>query len=189
MPTWDLLSPGAADFLLGYHDQAIGISEGESHVVCDAKCPTHMRRLGLWMPSLTQNSKLVQINMANANEDHIFTPRELYFAMGWPTIRSYHNDLSKWMDRIMDHGAIPTNLKALGNGMHLVAEECWCLYVTSNIIRRDVAKLIRPPVSCFQLAAVAAKEPGEDERATGATSSERALGPPGLPLAPRGLVP
>eukprot|EP00959_Pyramimonas_sp_CCMP1952_P065169 1360415-Pyramimonas_sp.AAC.1 len=78
--------------------------------------------------------------------------------MGWPVIQIPKEDAKdddslvpkpnpySFFERIFSEGPSIKSC-ALGNGMHLAAEEAWVIYTASNTIRRDVLSSMAPPLS------------------------------------------
>ena len=92
------------------------------------------------MPAFTCSSKFVHVS--RNDKCHVMTSNELSFINGYPVFSHlpYHDVLI---------GKIPANdvhlqRMLLGNGMCLMAEMAWWLYVFAHVVRREVAALQKP---------------------------------------------
>ena len=124
--------------------------------VCDvSQDPTVAQRLSPWMPTLMKSSEIVLIRNGNKPCTHIFTPSELAFSQGWPTVKAAPKRFRDCM--MFDMGGLSNNNKKimLGNGIHLFPITAWHFYVFSHVVRKDViAKLHMPLATCLEVIAL-----------------------------------
>ena len=98
-------------------------------------------RTGHWMPAITRSTFMVSLS-----KDHIFTPREIDYAMGWPVLPE-GNELGKQLPDIYNTMYEAGQGKRLaGNGMTMQQVTSWLLYLLSHLVRRDAVSRWRPPL-------------------------------------------
>jgi len=96
-------------------------------------------RHGAWMPPIARSSLMVSVS-----SNHVFTPNELNFAMGWPLV-----DVgSKYRDCVgysYDSLSSRQRLHLVGNGQHLAQAASWWLYIMAHTVRRAGLERYQPP--------------------------------------------
>ena len=116
--------------------------------------PSSRPRCGPWLTTMQRTSALVWMPGRRDDQDseaarrcHIFTPREIACAHGWPAARTKKTQ-SYEACAGFDWAAMPP-LKAftmLGNSMHLHSMGAWFAYVFANALRRSTAREFLPPL-------------------------------------------
>eukprot|EP00969_Alexandrium_andersonii_P093945 4150568-Alexandrium_andersonii.AAC.1 len=53
--------------------------------------PTKRRRMSPWLPAMTRNTQPAVFVDKDDTLGHVFTPREIAFSQGWPSIRTRSN--------------------------------------------------------------------------------------------------
>jgi hypothetical protein len=136
-PTIEVLSDSSVVHLRRLHtlkdkNVKVGVSLG---VVGDiSQNPQFRHRAGAWLPALTISSEMVALT--TIPENHLFTPNELSFSQGWPTLSIAKQKYRRAIN--FDIAQLGRGLQRtlLGNGMHLTAWSMWFLYVAAHTIRR-----------------------------------------------------
>lgn len=146
LPLRQLLVGGVRDRYDGFREQMLS-DEGRfgSAFIADlSQTPGRRSRGSQWVPTLTTSSTLVCMS----RDDHVFSPAELSFSQGWPT-------LTPWSHRYRDALLFDTSVLSAwaqssmaGNGMHLVCIAAWHAFVFAHIARRDVGLPRVRPSSC-----------------------------------------
>jgi hypothetical protein len=151
MTTRDLLCASAQVHLDGYRE----IQKADRHrtgslggMIADvSQRPGHMKRCGAWLPALTCSSQLIAMFPSLREEDdHIFTPNELAFAHGFPSLPEPNSPMKFQLCLNFDLASLPRreSQKILGNGFHLIAQTAWWLYVLAFSCQRETLKLTFP---------------------------------------------
>ena len=95
--------------------------------------------------SLTARPKQTQIDLG-VSGGHIFTPNELRFASGWPSIEFECNQKYKACMAVNhDNLSYSASSTLLGNGIHLLPWTAWQLYIAANSIRKGSLVGFAPP--------------------------------------------
>jgi hypothetical protein len=102
------------------------------------------RRCGPWLPALARKSILINFRPDDVT-GHVFTERELGFAMGWPSIATSANDQFASVVGA-DFSGLPIDVQRSmqGNGMHLHQLASWLFYVHAHVLHRDVVMEFLP---------------------------------------------
>ena len=118
--------------------------------ICDSsqnvgkwKCRT---RISPWMPTLMRSSEMVQIRKGFEECLHVFTPGELAFSQGWPTLKASPKKLRDTM--MFDLGSLNPNQARImyGNGIHLAMITALHFYILSHVVRKDIISRLRMPL-------------------------------------------
>ena len=141
------------DGYLKQHDAGGKVGYLSGSFTCDvSQHHIERNRSGPFMPTLAKSSVLV--NLSAPPEDcsqvngHIFTPNELNFSQGWPSIGFPGNQkYQKCVGHDLSHLSCSAQQDLMGNGIHLPAFAAWALYVSSNVVRRDLLQKLPPPLS------------------------------------------
>ena len=103
-------------------------------------------RAGPWLPAMARSSLLMSFS-----RQHIFTPNEIDFAMGWPVV----DILAPDGNPSVFPGVLPPQFKQLdrtsrrifaGNGMCLQQVMAWYTYCHAHVIRRSDCYTLYPHV-------------------------------------------
>jgi hypothetical protein len=100
-------------------------------------------RCGAWLPSVATSSELRSLSKKAA-----FTPQELDFSMGYPSIEGLEGcrAYSSCMSREMYKRAWNSFKRVLGNGVHLPCQAIWMLTILAHMVRRDDFQQWKPPL-------------------------------------------
>ena len=96
--------------------------------------PKERFRGGGWLPTATRSSRLVCFNKG----DWVFSPKELNFSQGWPTIDGFCDAYKAAAPADFSRYGPSVNNALTGNGMHLLALSAWHAFLLSHVVRRDV---------------------------------------------------
>ena len=113
-------------------------------------------RCGPWLPTCTRGMEPVLIRHEHDTYGHLYTPREIGFAMGFPMIRVDGNE--KYEDCIgLPLHTLPMRQQQLmqGNGIHLVAIGSLLTYIWSHTVKKDLVLEFLPPLRSLSTAASA----------------------------------
>ena len=119
---------------------------GGSFLTDLSQSPERMR-CGSWLPSFARTTIA-----ASLSSDHLLTPAEVDFAMGWPHKLKQVPGSCELVERMGAaralHGlSFPQRRSLAGNAMMLPScLACW-LYVLSNCVRRDLLQPLRPALA------------------------------------------
>ena len=129
-------------------------------LICDlSQNPAVRNRAGRIMPTITKGCELVLLARDQASDSdsyHFFTPREIAFAQGWPSLPNISDEYAHCAGFDLHSLSVPTQKSLQGNSMHLLCVAAWHLYVWSHVVRRDLLCKIAPsvpfvvPVADFQ---------------------------------------
>jgi hypothetical protein len=100
-------------------------------------------RLSAWIPAVTRSSTMVSLS-----QEHIFTPHELDFAMGWPVLAVH--TAAEYMHTVppaMFNLSAGAQKRLAGNGMCLQQVLAWYLYVHAHCLRKSVLVDMEPPLA------------------------------------------
>ena len=96
----------------------------------------------------TTNSRLACFSArAGDRHGHVYTPRELHFAMGWPTISTTSSDVWKAaVDSCIDMDGLSDRDRRimLGGSIHLPMLLSWLMFVHSHVCRREHLLAFQP---------------------------------------------
>lgn len=101
-------------------------------------------RCGPWLCTLARSTL-----MCSVSRNHLFSPDELDFSMGWPTILNVHNECyARRLGLITTfRGVTAAERRSLaGNGHALPQFMSWFLYISSHCVRRCYVEQLRPPL-------------------------------------------
>ena len=92
------------------------------------------------MPAFTCSSKMVHLGVDG--KEHLYTANELSFVNGFPVFPNlpFHETLNGSI--VEDDASLQSML--LGNGMCLMAETAWWLYIFAHVVRREAIVAMRP---------------------------------------------
>ena len=98
-----------------------------------------------WMPTLARTSKMVCMHAGGAK---VFTPKELAFAEGWPSLDFAGNAWYRHLGQntLYLHSASATQ-RIQGNAMHLHVITAWFAYIAAHCIQRDLLEAMAPIIS------------------------------------------
>ena len=107
--------------------------------ICDLGQGLRKRaRIRPWLPTSTKSSRFASLTKGGRYVEHIFTPDELAFAHGWPSLKFDSNaDFQDAMPSELGRLGQVQRQKVLGNGVHLCMLYAWNLYIESHVIRRS----------------------------------------------------
>ena len=126
--------------------------------------PAKRQRSGPWFGAFAQSSKfasLTALPVDHRDYPYIFTPAEIAFVNGWPTISEVNGQ------QLPFHSSLPSVFKNLtfhqhssvvGNGMHLHTMAAWLLYVQSHCVRRELLDRWAPRAEASLLSSMPAEE-------------------------------
>ena len=101
-------------------------------------------RAGHWLPAFQRGTML-----ASVSKQHLFTPWECSFAMGWPMFEFPESPLSSKLastvPQCLRGMGIVESKRLLGNGMMLAQVTAWSVYILSHVVRRDVLERLMLP--------------------------------------------
>jgi hypothetical protein len=156
--------------------------------------PVKRNRSGPLMPTLAKSTVVVNMsspeNSSRQIGGHIYTTNELSFSQGWPAIAYPGN--KKYQSCV---GANTSSLSwsaqqdLLGNGMVLPALGAWLLYVSGNVVRRDVLQQLAPTLTFHRQGGDVeiVEESQEHDTTPVITTAASSLPPPTLPTPETGL--
>jgi hypothetical protein len=146
-----LISPSARRRLNSYCDLASSNTGMRGGCVADlSQNPHHRKRIGPFMMTAARNSLFISLAAkekdAQAKFDHhMFTPNEIAFSQGWPTIPCESNEAFKdCMPPTLLDLSVRERASGIGNGMHLLTLTAWQLYVSAHCIRKDSLQHFAP---------------------------------------------
>jgi hypothetical protein len=103
-----------------------------------SQCAIKRNRSGPSLCSLRRSSQLVSLTNVEGHANHFFTPNELSFAHGWPTLEEcpsrYQDVLNYDAPSLLSHAQ---QRSLLGLGLSLNMVQAWYLYLFSHLVRRD----------------------------------------------------
>jgi hypothetical protein len=129
--------------------------ERSGSLICDlTQNPLKRPRESPWMPTQTRGMMAAMLKLGHPRGGHLFTQREMAFAMGWPSISTVCNSGYKQAVPFNLHSLSTASQRALqGNGMHLHALSAWLMYLMCHTIRRDVVAEFCPDLQTLTDAA------------------------------------
>jgi hypothetical protein len=128
-------------------------------LIMDVSQSESRTRLSAWIPAVTRSSTMVSLS-----QEHIFTPHELDFAMGWPVLPVHTAaDYKHTVPPAMFSLSSGSQKRLAGNGMCLQQVLAWYLYVHAHCLRKSVLADMEPPL---------ARVPKRTHSASDATSSK-----------------
>jgi hypothetical protein len=143
---WKLLPPGQSKTYaaaLTVHASGSRTGLGGSFNV-DLSQSEERIRCGPWIPTLARSTI-----MCCLNKRHLYTPDEIDFSMGWPSICSdgnkVYSDLLR-LDAAYETTSAYARKSLTGNGMQLQQVMGWFLYVAGHTVRKDVLERLRLPL-------------------------------------------
>ena len=135
--------------------------------------PVARKRGSPWLPTLCRSTDAVLLFKDDPNKCYIYTPAELAFSQGWPSLpdtvpdcKEFFGDLRpRWLSLSKNQMA-----QLLGGGMHLYSMTAFTAYILSNIVRRDLVREYMPDLRLLfvergDLKRCRAAEDSEDESA------------------------
>jgi hypothetical protein len=128
----------------------------------------HRSRCGSILPAACVSSTFYSVT-----KDRLFTPSDMLIAHGWPL-----NSGSEFFDLMpFDRSKLSTAQERLllGNSMHLAQVGAVFLYITSHLLRREVA-MSMCPIPCTTAAAAAALNDSVSAAESAATAAEQGDG-------------
>ena len=133
------LTTKGQQYLADYHEMSESRKGMRGSFVCDiGQNPKKRARCSPWLPTATKSSKFVSLTKKDVFPEHIFTPNEMAFAHGWPTIPTCSNmKYRQCMPSHLLNLSINRRGAVLGNGVHLNMLYAWNLYVEAHTVRRD----------------------------------------------------
>lgn len=106
--------------------------------------PFARARIGPWLPTVTRNMLAVNLGKDDIF-GHIYTPREIAFSQGWPSLPMSENEGYRQVVSFDLHELSPRAQQLLqGNAMHLPTLASWLAYVLAHTLRRDVVREFLP---------------------------------------------
>lgn len=163
-------TPKIAQRVKDYEQLALQKSGGAGSMLglcVDISQSAQRPRYGRDIPSLQRSSTMVWLEPPDFIQGHVYTPRELAIAHGWPVspptvcmgVDKYANcnhmqDFGTSGDGCDRTGALsmPAILTCLGNCMHLHSVGAWMTYIMANTMRRCVVKEYLPPLRLLEFA-------------------------------------
>ena len=117
-------------------------------MMCDlTQNPEKMNACGPWMPRPRRNTQIACFKGVQDRVGYIMTPREMSFAMGWPSVATAEN--TPWR-HLVSNAEDETNInytqqvQMTGGGIHLALLFAWLLYVHSHIVERATLLRFQP---------------------------------------------
>lgn len=159
--TADVLPPYAKPFL-AWHMEQKNIKNISNYVGDLAQDPEKRPRTTTCLPAMSRGSMM--LSLSSGSEPRIFTPRELAFAHGWPSLdfsgcREYKYLLSEKFESLPYTKAC----EVLGNGVHLPCMTAWFMFVASHTIRRESLLYLAPPLQMSDVGSIVEVDVEEDE--------------------------
>ena len=139
--TWDTLPPDAKHRLLAYQDM-IGQHTGLAGTCVGdlSQNPAKRKRIGPWLPAFARTTIACSFTAGGPPEfPYLFTPREVAFAHGWPSLQRVDGELSPFhflYPSIFDELTRAESTSLLGNSMSLPVIAAWWCYIVSNCMPR-----------------------------------------------------
>ena len=137
------MSPDTRVRLFDYEkmqEKAVGLG---GSCVADLSQTASRGRLGPWFGAFARSSRfcsLTAIPKGSDNYPYVFTPAEVAFVNGWPSIGSVKGTempFTKCMPEALQNLSMRDCASVMGNGMHLHTMCAWLLYVQAHCVRRE----------------------------------------------------
>lgn len=123
-------------------------------VVDPKQNPLRHARATAWMPTITRSTRPVWVHSESAarGEAYTFTPAEVAFSQGWPTLETSRNGFMRRAVEMPFTKFTPSQqFNLLGNAMHLPALASFVFWVLANCVRRDVIAEFLPPLTLLKV--------------------------------------
>lgn len=105
-----------------------------------------MGRVGPWLPTATRSMILAMFRSPSDTTGYLFTPREIAFAHGWPSISAVEQ--CSFYEHCAGYPLWSLPLRQQqqlqGNGIHLLSMAAVCLYLFAHTVKRDTLAEFAP---------------------------------------------
>jgi len=144
---YDQLAPGGKRIFDAYFEDYLAQPAGSGAFVVDLSQTMKRRAAGAWLSTLTTHGIKYSISRS-----HLFTPRELWFAHGWPSAPAITS--GRAMPNIFEQGFSQNTLQRLvGNGWHIAYTAAFFWWCLAQVVPRSAVETVERPIAAIAGAA------------------------------------